>query len=132
MSTYNKTLEEIKDSNYRNIENLISIKKSSMVHLGTPYGMPITDMDHFPYTRFFRGSWKSRNPIVIDREAGWRPIESECYEKPTCKYSSPYPNHCFQSPCSTVFPCYPRYFEKHTDRDAYDIQLNNSCIVQYR
>lgn len=30
----------------------------------------MTDMDHFPYTRFFRGIYNDYKPHVMDREAG--------------------------------------------------------------
>jgi hypothetical protein len=42
------------------------------------------------------------------------------------------PNNCFQAPCSTVYPCYPEYLTKYSDKEALDLILNKTCIVQYR
>ena len=58
----------------------------------------VTDMDHFPYTRYYRGIYTNHNPVVIDREAGWRVHDDNCY-KPKYEYEIPYPNHTFQSSC---------------------------------
>jgi hypothetical protein len=58
----------------------------------------VTDMDHFPYSRFYRGMYNNPNPVVMDREAGWRTQDDECY-KPRYDYEIPYPNHPFKSSC---------------------------------
>ena len=39
----------------------------------------MTDMDHFPYTRYFRGVYNESNPVVMDREAGFRERQDHCY-----------------------------------------------------
>jgi hypothetical protein len=39
----------------------------------------VNDMDHHPYTRCFRGVYYSSEPIVMEREAGWRPLHNKCY-----------------------------------------------------
>jgi len=39
----------------------------------------ITDMDHHPYTRWFRGVYYYPEPVIMEREAGWRPIQNVCY-----------------------------------------------------
>jgi hypothetical protein len=41
----------------------------------------VTDMDHHPYTRWYRGVYYSSEPMVMEREAGWRPIKNNCYIK---------------------------------------------------
>ena len=92
----------------------------------------ITDMDTFPYNRFFRGEYDSTNPIIFEREAGWRPVNNTCYANLHTSKPSPYPNHCFEGSCSSVYPCYPSYLTKIVDREALNVQLNKSCIVQYR
>jgi hypothetical protein len=65
---------------------------------------PITDYDHFPYKRNFRGIYNIPSPVALEREAGWRPRVDSCYkelvEPVTCNK-----NYCWQYPCSTVFPC---------------------------
>lgn len=117
-----------------NLANQIKNKLSSNPYYGTSNDVQqtITDMDHFPYTRFYRGVYDSHQPIVMDREAGWRPIVKNCYIPNKCADKSLYPNYCFESACSVVYPCYPEYLSKITDRDALNVQLNKSCIVQYR
>jgi hypothetical protein len=40
----------------------------------------VTDMDHHPYSRWFRGVYYFPNPIIMEREAGWRPRRDSCYE----------------------------------------------------
>ena len=62
-----------------------------------------TDMNEFPYRRFFRGNYQKSYPIVYSRTAGYSPIVQ------TVKTSSPSSlvlgDGCFQYPCSTVLPC---------------------------
>ena len=41
-----------------------------------------TDMDTFPYPRFYRGKYDSTKAIVFEREAGWEPRKDQCYELP--------------------------------------------------
>ena len=97
-------------------------------------GEVLTDYDTFPYPRWFRGVYDSPVPIVAEREAGWRPRHDSCYkmEKPCSEVASKYPNHCMQSACSTVYPCYPQQMSRYADKAALDVELNNACIVQYR
>lgn len=62
-----------------------------------------TDMNVFPYTRFFRGDSKSLEPIIIDREAGWR---MQDHPQKTVQEKGKYPMHFFEPPCSTLYPVY--------------------------
>lgn len=66
----------------------------------------LTDMDEFPYFRFFRGEYNKPYPVVFEREAGFRPINEGCRPllPPPAKCE---PAYCWQSPCSTTFPCRP-------------------------
>lgn len=68
----------------------------------------LTDIDHFPYTRFYRGVYLSENPVVFERESGWRPRYDNCYKSPPSanEISHQYPNHCFEGSCRTTLPCY--------------------------
>ena len=68
----------------------------------------ITDMDHQPYTRWFRGVYYYPDPIIMEREAGWRPIRNSCYGLVMPPQENPEPHHCFEAPCTTTFPCYPK------------------------
>ncbi len=92
----------------------------------------LTDMDHFPYTRYFRGVYNSPQPVVFEREAGWRPTHNNCYNVNVNLADNPYPDHCFEAACSTVYPCYPDFLRKFSDREAMNVMVNNRCIVQYR
>ena len=112
-----------------NLSNQIKNKLSYNPYYGTSNDtqQTVTDMDHFPYTRYYRGVYNSHQPIVMDREAGWRPIVKTCYIPNKCadKKES---NYCFESACSVVYPCSPEYVSKN----ALNVQLNKSCILQYR
>ena len=131
----NKSLtEKITDNNVSSVREQIHLKQGSKPFFGTSTDTKtvMTDMDHFPYTRFFRGVYYSSDPIAIEREAGWRPTKYSCYRPTAFSRSMSYPNHCFESACSTVYPCYPPYLQKFSDKDSLNVQLNRSCIVQYR
>ena len=92
----------------------------------------ITDTDHFPYQRFYRGQFNSDKPIVMDREAGWRAECKNNYTPIIEKIETFYPNHCFQSATSTVYPCMPEYQRKYSDKKEMDIQLFRTRINEYR
>ena len=79
----------------------------------------VTDQDHFPYTRQFRGDYTAQTPIIYSREAGWRPLNNDCYKNTNLPIITPTVPiiNCFSYPCSTVRPC------KNTEND---------CIVLYR
>jgi len=82
-----------------------------LVHRGpTPSRLlvPITtDMDNFPYNRFYRGLTTCTEPRIFDREAGHRPLRQELY-RPAVQEPVPPPfQGCFQIPCSTILPCTP-------------------------
>jgi len=124
----------INKHNVESIRDMINSKTASQPYYASSHTVTnvITDMDHFPYTRYFRGVSYFPNPIVFEREAGWRVREPDCY-KSSCKPGLiPYPRHCYESACSTVYPCYPSYFQKFADIDALNVQLNKACTVQYR
>ena len=63
-----------------------------------------TDHDHFPYTRYYRGSYKSNDAIVSENEAGWQRVRNSCYNYTV--YEAEKPNDtCFQLPCNMTLPC---------------------------
>lgn len=90
----------------------------------------ITDMDHHPYTRWFRGVYYYPEPIVMEREAGWRPRSDYCYQVNIPAEPEPQPDVCFEAPCSTTFPCY-RNTSHYNERVKLDNITNKTCIVQY-
>ena len=126
----------INDLNVGNVRTQIARKKDpNPYHATTQQAVQvITDYDTFPYPRYYRGVPDSSVPIVAEREAGWRPRHDGCYRvnQPPSMTPGPYPNHCFQSACSTVFPCYPEYLTKYADREALNLVVNRACIPQYR
>ena len=71
----------------------------------TIYSTP-TDMNEFPYRRFFRGNFESSYPIVYERTAGYAPIIQTI--KPSPPATLIHSTGCFQTPCSTVLPCNPQ------------------------
>jgi len=95
-------------------------------------GRVMTDMDHFPYTRYFRGIYYLDEPVVMDREAGYREMESYKYFRDPPDEPCPYPTHCFQVPCSTILPCRPRYQYDNADINSLSILQKKGCIVNTR
>ena len=104
------------------------------LNYNTPYqatnGMvknSVTDMDNFPYNRFYRGVYFADKPVVMEREAGWRERQNECYT-PVLMKEDIYPENCFEAACSTVYPCYPQYLRKLADKKALEVMLNKKCV----
>ena len=111
-------------------ELIIRRKQSDNPVFGTVQREIITDRDVFPYQRIWRGHYMSELPIVEGRRAGWRPVNNQCYIYQGCdKPDIPPPNHCFQAPCSTVFPCYRSCVQTE---NARKIMMNNMYIDEYR
>ena len=99
--------DTINNNNIMSLQKLIELKKKNQPFFATSEDASniITDFDHFPYTRWFRGIYNSEKPIVIEREAGWRNRNDLCYSYTNDKKENFTINHCFEYPCSTVFPC---------------------------
>lgn len=127
-------INKINKTNVSNVRSQILQKKSYKPYFSdkNTVSLVLTDYDNFPYKRYFRGIPSSVNPIVAEREAGWRIRNDNCYdEKEPQEVPGPI-NYCFEAPCSTVYPCNPDYLSKYSDRDALNVMLNNACIVAYR
>ena len=130
--------QQANNINVKNVENIryqIHQKKNPYPFYATynDGSSVLTDMDNFPYNRYFRGVPENYKPIVFEREAGWRPIYNTCYnvEEPI-KHEENKRKICFQTACSTVYPCYPDYASKYSDRDFFNVSNNNACISEYR
>ena len=136
----NSTRELTSVLNENNVENIryqINQKNQSSPFFATSTDVvhTITDYDTFPYPRYYRGVVGVTQPIVAEREAGWRKRHDSCYdvrEPQKSNIRSVEPNNCFQAACSTVYPCYPEYMTKYSDKEAMDLILNKTCIAQYR
>ena len=66
--------------------------------------LSVTDRDTFPYTRNYRGISSSFEPVILEREAGWRPRHDPCYN-PIRQSKKEIKEFCWQIPCSTTLPC---------------------------
>ena len=69
--------------NIENIRNQIKKKNSYTPYFVTEKDVTSvkTDFDNFPYNRWWRGIAGITNPVVIEREAGYRIRQDKCYEK---------------------------------------------------
>lgn len=117
---------------FMNLASLIKLKNGPRV-LFSPVTQVQTDTDTFPYQRYFRGDPYSPVPIVHSRKAGWCPRQDKCYKEVRIDdATSYYPNHCFQTAPSTVYPCYPEYLRKYSDKDELDLQQFKKNVLEYR
>jgi len=130
----NDLTPKLNQQNIEFVRKQIAMKTSTQPYFanGESVDNVVTDMDHHPYTRWFRGVYYYPDPIVIEREAGWRPRQDSCYQVIMPPQPSFEPHHCFETPCTTTFPCYPKYLTKYADKEALDVMINNACIPQYR
>lgn len=108
--------------NERNIENvrrMIARKQSAVPFYGTwqQASSILTDMDHHPYSRFYRGDYRSSMPIIMEREAGWRIVNNDAYRGIGGDVgSNAPPEHCFQYASSVVLPCHCDIFSQYEKR----------------
>lgn len=89
------------------LQQQIEKKNSTQPYMATSnlVTMSPTDIDQWPYYRFFRGERDKFYPVVWGREAGFRQLYTATpSEKPFEPWTT---NLCFQYPCSTVTPCDP-------------------------
>ena len=123
---------EINTANRNFVKHMIENKTKSLPYYSSGPS-PLTDMDTFPYPRFYRGDARSDKPIIFEREAGWLPRNDFCYKIPVVKNEIKlYPNHCFQAAPSTTYPCYPEYLRKYSDKNELNLQLFKANVNQYR
>lgn len=81
---------------------------------------PHTDMDHFPYRRYYRGRHNSKDPYIHTRRAGYTPRMDRLYTSPGASeqcdpylnlrhdlsYSEPYTETAFETGCCQSYPSY--------------------------
>jgi hypothetical protein len=116
------------DLNVQSVREQILHKNSNIPYFATGSTVKnvVTDMDHFPYTRWFRGIHDFPEPIVAEREAGYRKPENRAYAA-RIPIEPDEPNRlCFQPACSTVYPCYAD--EKRPQKKTRT-QMNDQCIT---
>ena len=91
----------------------------------------ITGFDQFPYKYFYRGEYLNPDPVVIEREAGYRPLHDKCY----IEIGNPQPcehSYCWQYPCSTIHPCQPNQAIMKKQYDQGQESCENRCNIQDR
>lgn len=80
---------------------------------------------YFPYADWYRGEYMSDIPIIVEREAGFRPrIERPPQWKGTTGHA--YPQHCFRPATNTKYPCYPECTEPYK---RYDPTLQRASKI---
>ena len=114
------------DNVYRNILRKTDYGKSFYATNRT-VGNVITDFDDFAYDRYYRGVYQTDKPVLMEREAGYRRVSNNCYRY-VSSYKPEYPKHCFEAPCSTIYPCYPEYLRRYADKEQLDLFLNRKCV----
>ena len=127
-------MNQINNVNNANIAYLINAKKGHLPTWGTSQPAVMTDFDVFPYPRYFRGNPSSDEPIVAEREAGYRPRYDRCYtvnENPS-NVPRPKPDFCFEGPCSVVFPCYTENVRSLASKAFLNVELNRANVIEYR
>jgi len=120
---------DINLQNLKNIQYEINRKKYNEIpYYATSSNVKqvITDYDELPYRRWYRGIPELNVPIIAEREAGFRPLIKNIYI--TQPDEPEVINHCFESACSVVYPCYPEYLKKYADKEKMDVMLNKSCL----
>ena len=63
-----------------------------------------TDMNLFPYPRFYRGKYELTQPVIMDRKAGYRQLISGSGSGSFNREENS-KDLCFESACSVVLPC---------------------------
>lgn len=126
---------DINNLNYQNVLSQIQLKKGYLPYYATENttSIVLTDYDYFPYKRWWRGQTGLDTPIVAEREAGWRPRQDACYSKMPNLHKPPaLADFCFETACSTVYPCKVAAPVDTIGKIATNIASNNSPIIEYR
>lgn len=121
---------EMNENSIETIRNQIMKKTSDRPYFsnGKIVTNVVTDMDHQPYSRWFRGVYYYPDPVIMEREAGFRQIEDQCYSVMVPPHAPDEDRLCFEPACSTVFPCNPKKYSKNDENERF----SKLCIVQYR
>jgi len=100
--------------------NLIRYQISRKNNLEYPYYATenmakniLTDMDHFPYKRYFRSVYHQSDPRIMDREAGYSTRIDDCYKYLSIPDVKPH-KFCWQNACTSVKPCKAPDNETHS------------------
>jgi len=124
----------INSQNIQNVREQIALKNTTVPYYAT-YGQAsqvLTDYDSFPYTRWYRGVPTDPNPVIIEREAGWRPLNNKCYTVNTPVIRDPKPDHCFETACNVVKPCINKLNRRFNNKTIKNEALNDNCVISNR
>lgn len=125
--------QSITDKNIAIVRGLIKRSQQSapLYVTGDIPSSVITDYDVFPYPRWFRGLYDNSNPIVAEREAGYRILQSESYMDSKKKNETEAViEHVFQTACTTIKPSFVLDPDSH-EGTKFNKSINKMCIVQY-
>jgi hypothetical protein len=75
-----------------------------------------SQIDHFPYTKFYEGDWRSNSVRFFDREAGYRKLDNACYRSSCQSIPDVRPDLCFEGPASVTYPCHRENLERNKCR----------------
>jgi len=124
--------QSITDKNIEVVQGLIK-RSQQPIPLYVTADIPssvITDYDTFPYPRWFRGVYDTPSPIIAEREAGYRVLQSNSYIGKRVDEAEKPVGHSFQTACSVVRPSFVLDLDTHEDTKLNQA-INNGCIVQY-
>lgn len=116
------------------VRKQIQRKNSNSVYMsnGSNVLKTVTDIDTWPYPRNYRGVYYYPDPIVMEREAGYRKVHNNCYEMIVPFEKDKEPVNCFETACSTIYPCLPEIEVGFEENSKLNRKVNDMCIVQYR
>ena len=121
-------------TNVDNVRKQISSMQKSTPFIATVQNAKsvVTDYDSFPYRRWYRGVATSTNPVIAEREAGFRTRHDQCYQPDIPVINTPNPGICFQVGCNTIFPCYQSTSKLHQDMENTCQHINDICMISNR
>jgi len=124
---------QMNQRNFEAVRALINRATSDQPHFANSQSVMgvVTDMDHHPYSRWYRGVYYFPDPIIMEREAGYREQKNNCYTPNPVYVPDKDPCTCFEPACSTIFPCYTSEKRRFKHLEEQNACTNNTCIVQH-
>ena len=108
---------------------------ATQIHMKNSYACPyesrasdiqqvVTDVDHFPYTRFYRGVYNDTSPHIWEREAGFHLLDKSSYRRNVTFDVAPH-RGVTQIPCGTILPVHTRdsaAYSRLSNKDSFCVQ----------
>lgn len=127
-------LDETAKKNIQNVQKMIN-RKVSLIGKHNFYVSEneikavSSDVDHLPYTRIYRSNPFTNEAIMWEGDSGFRPRMNSFYAPNVVSQEEQQVDLCFQTPCSTVYPCQPPYLSKG---DAmYETLQDRTCVRRF-